>query len=190
MLALKGEILNRVILMAVFAASLPAAAGAAELKTIEECVAGKAVTTKNGDAATIVGINKIVPTLKCNVKVTRTGETQSVIYWDLNDGAVVRSPAQVAVAKYSCVTFAGIVGLNNAGRVEVRPLFDVRVTGPGTYIGSDNKPGTFTYDAAQGMVNFTSGANKGQSPKYTAQGGGQFVYKGETGEIDCGIDRH
>jgi hypothetical protein len=85
------------------------------------------------------------------------------------------------------VTFAGII--NHGGRVEVRPLFDVKVTGPNTYIGSDGKPGTFVYDATQGTVRFTSGANKGQTPKYIAQKGGQFVYKGESGEIDCGLDR-
>ena len=181
---------NRMILGIFGLVLMQAVAHGAELKTISECVPGKAVTTKNGDAAKIVGVNRIVPTLKCNVTIERTGQTESFIYWELNDGAAVRNPAQVVQGKYSCVTFAGIVGTNNPGRVEVRPLFDVTVTGAGTYIGSDKQSGTFTYDAGQGVVRFTSGANKGQTPNYTAQGGGQFVYKGETGEIDCGLDRH
>ena len=45
---------------------------------------------------------------------------------------------------YGCGTFAGIVSLhsNTADRPEPRPLFDVHVTRPNTYTGSDGSRGT------------------------------------------------
>src|SRR5262249_4725732 len=133
-------------------------------------------------------IDKIVPNLKCKVQMDKTGQVESLIYWNLSPaGGVTRNPDRVTPGSYSCVTFAGVV--NHGGRVEVRPLWDVKVTGPGSYVGSDGKPGTFTYDPVKGAVQFTSGAMKGNLARYVAQGGGQFIYKGETGEIDCGLDK-
>jgi hypothetical protein len=167
---------------------LSCAARGDEFKTIGECVAGKAVVTKEGASGVVVGVDKIVPNLKCKVKLDRSGQTESFIYWNLSPaGSTTHIPDRVTVGAYSCVTYAGII--NHGGRVEVRPLWDVKVTGAGTYIGSDGKAGAFSYDAATGTVRFTSGAMRGQIAKYISQGGGQFVYKGETGEVDCGLDK-
>jgi len=166
-----------------------AAARAVEFQTINECVAGKAVVTKEGLAGKVVGIDKIVPSLKCKVTLDGTGKTESIIYWNLSAaGSSSANPARVVAGSYSCVTFAGII--NHGGRVEVRPLWDVKVTGANTYTGSDGKPGQFTYDASAGTVRFTSGAMKGNVASYVSRGGGQFIYKGESGEIDCGLDKH
>lgn len=159
-------------------------------RTINDCVAGKRVTTKDGRNGTVFGIDRAVSLLNCKVTMDSGGGVESFIYWDLRPLGAVANPKadRVTLGSYSCVTFAGII--NHGGRVEVRPLWDVNVTSPSTYIGSDGKPGNFVFDAARGRVSFTSGAMKGNVAKYVPDDGGKFVYSGENGEIDCGLDRN
>lgn len=159
-------------------------------RTIAECVGGKRVTTKDGRNGTVYGIDRAMYPLNCNVTMDSGEGIQSFIYWDLRPMGAAANPKadHVTLGSYSCVTFAGIV--NHGGRVEVRPLWDVTVTSPSTYIGSDGKPGNFVFDAARGQVAFSSGAMKGNVAKYVPADGGKFVYSGENGEIDCGLDRN
>jgi hypothetical protein len=166
----------------------------AELKSSNECTPGRAVTVgenlpyDDGGPGVIV---RAVDNLTCVVTMTKTGKQNNVIYWRLApQGAVAHYPDRVPTGNYGCGTFAGIVSLNSniAGRPEARPLWDVHVTGPNTYTGSDGSRGTFTYDKTKGEVRFSGGSHNGRTASFLDNGGrGQFVFKGENGQIDCGL---
>jgi hypothetical protein len=166
----------------------------AELKSSSECTPGRAVTVgenlpyDDGGPAVVV---RAIDNLTCVVTMTKTGKQNNVIYWRMApQGAVAHYPDRVPAGNYGCGTFAGIVSLHSttAGRPEPRPLFDVHVTGPNTYTGSDGSRGTFTYDKAKGEVRFSGGSHNGRTASFLDNGGlGKFVFKGENGEIDCGL---
>jgi hypothetical protein len=165
-----------------------------EFKNASECTPGRAVTVgenlpyDDGGPGVVV---KAVDDLSCLVTMTRTGKQNPVIYWRMApQGAVAHYPDRIPPGNYGCGTFAGVVSLrdNIAGRVEARPLFDVHVTGPNSYTGSDGVRGTFVYDRTRGEVRFNGGTHNGRVASFLDNGGlGKFVFKSETGEIDCGL---
>lgn len=160
-------------------------ASGSEFKNSNECTPGRAVTVAanlpydDGGPGVVV---KRKDDMMCVVQMTRTGKVQeNVIYWRMAaQGAVARYPERVAPGKYGCVTYVG--------RVEVRPLFDVNVTGPNSYVGADGVRGSFTYDNTRGEVRFRGGAHDGRVVPFKDNGGkGMFVFQGESGSIDCGL---
>ena len=156
-----------------------------EFRNSNECTAGRAVTVAANLPYDDGGPGLIVrrkDETMCVVRMTATGKVQeNVIYWRMAaQGAVARYPERVAPGKYGCVTFVG--------RVEVRPLFDVHVTGEGTYVGADCVRGSFAYDKTRGEVRFRGGVHDGRVSPFKDNGGkGMFVFQGENGSIDCGL---
>jgi hypothetical protein len=63
------------------------------------------------------------------------------------------APAQVAAGSYECW-----------GNGSPRMLLNFTVKGPGQYVGSDDKPGRYAYDAATGAIRFQGGALDGVMP--------------------------
>lgn len=156
-----------------------------EFRNSNECTPGRAVTVAENlpydDGGPGVVVNRKDDTM-CVVRMTKTGKVnENVIYWRMAaQGAAARYPERVPPGKYGCVTYTG--------RVEVRPLFDVNVTGPNTYVGADGVPGSFTYDNTRGEVRFQGGAHNGRVVPFQDNGGkGKFVFRGENGSIDCGL---
>jgi hypothetical protein len=156
-----------------------------EFRNSNECIPGRAVTVAenlpydDGGPGVIV---KRKDNMMCVVQMTKTGKIQeNVIYWRMAaQGAVARYPDRVQPGKYGCVTFVG--------RVEVRPLFDINVTGPNTYIGADGVRGSFSYDNTRGEVRFRGGSHDGRVVLFKDNGGkGMFSFQGESGSIDCGL---
>lgn len=168
-------------------------AHANKFESMKECVAGKRVTTDDNKSGQIIGPDKWSPGLMCDILVDGTGKQESVIYWKLRlAGDVDHKPAAVNTGNYSCSTFTG-------GHMELRPTFDIRVTGPSSYTGiHDGKPGTFNYDksrgadGAQGLVTFQSGSLTGIQANYAASGGGNFqmLRDGHPANITCTHDQH
>ncbi len=93
-----------------------------------------------------------------------------------------RPPVAVKPGKYTCSTFTG-------GRLQIVPGLDLRVTGPSSYVGSDNRTGTYTYDTTTGLVAFHGGALSGATARYLGMYGGQFklMNGGHSANTDCNI---
>ena len=122
-------------------------------KSAAECVVGRRVADKDGNAGKVIGINRW-QSVNCDVQMDKTGERRTFIFWMLHaEGESPETNDKLVNGTYPCY----------AGLPVQYTFMDIHITSPNTYDTSAGR-GKFHVDPSRKIV-FESGP----LAKYTAK---------------------